>query len=45
MRPAPLVPLAPARRAAEVRRLAELALRRLTRLADPQLGMDDGWTD
>jgi hypothetical protein len=40
LRPAPLVPLAAARRKAEVERLARASLRRNQALNDPQAG---GW--
>ena len=40
VRPAPLQPLAPARRKVEIERLARAALRRLVTGADPECG---GW--
>jgi hypothetical protein len=43
MRQAPSEPLAPARRKAEVQRLARRAARRLTGLADP--GFKPGWSE
>jgi hypothetical protein len=45
VRPAALVPLAAARRKVEVQRLARLAMRRLMGIADPDMGMDEGWVD
>jgi hypothetical protein len=43
IRPAALVPLAAARRKVEVQRLARLGMRRLMGIADPEMGLDEGW--
>lgn len=43
IRPAALVPLAAARRKVEMQRLARLAMRRLMGIADPEMGLDEGW--
>jgi hypothetical protein len=45
IRPAALVPLAAARRKTEMQRLARLAMRRLMGIADPEIGIDEGWSE
>jgi hypothetical protein len=45
IRPAALVPLASARRKVETERLARLAMRRLMGIADPELGVEQFWSE